>query len=209
MTTAVTAYDPIGVEPAPAPPPGRRNVLLTGTVAACAAGAVLLGSLLAGYLHARDVAKADNVPWPPEGTTIPNVALFTIFVGLVISSFTAQWALSAIKMDDRRQAYLAVGSTIGIGLLFVNGMSFSWQRLGLEAGADSYANHVYAVTIAHTLVVIAAVAVWVVMGFRVFGGQFSPRNSEFIAAAVIVWHFAVLSGLVIWWALWFVEGGPG
>jgi heme/copper-type cytochrome/quinol oxidase subunit 3 len=205
----VSYDDRIGVAEVRAAEPGRRNVLLVGAIVACAAGAVVLGTLLAGYLHARDLAKDANQAWPPDGTTIPNVALFTIVVGLAISSFTAQWAHAAIKMDERRQAYLAVGSTIAIGLLFVNGMSFSWDRLGLEAGSGAYADSVLALTVVHVLVVVAAIAVWFVMGFRVFGGHFSPRNSEFIAAAVVVWHFVVASGIVIWWALWFVEGGPG
>jgi heme/copper-type cytochrome/quinol oxidase subunit 3 len=206
---AITLHDPIGIEPATEAPLGRRNVLLVGTALAVAGLAVLVGAVLAGYLQARDVAKASNQVWPPEETTIPNVALFTIFVGLALSSFTAHWSLAAIRMDDRRQAYLAFGSTIGFGALFVNGMTFSWARLGLEAGSSAYANHVYAVTAVHTLIVVAATLVFVVVGFRVFGGQFGPRNREPVAAAVLFWHFAVLSGLVVWWTLWFLEGGPG
>jgi heme/copper-type cytochrome/quinol oxidase subunit 3 len=206
---AVTVYDPIGIEPAPAPVPGRRNVLLVGTLFGIAAGTVLIGSLLAGYFDGRDLAKAANKPWVPEGTTLPNAALFVDYIGLVLSAFTAQWALYAIRIDDRRQAYLAVASTIGLGLLFINGMSFCWGEIGLAAGSSPYANHMYAVTSVHLLVVVAAIVMFVVMGFRVFGGQFSPRNSEPIAAAVVLWHFAVISGLVVWWCLWFLEGGPG
>jgi hypothetical protein len=68
---------------------------------------------------------------------------------------------------------------------------------------------VYAVTITHVLIVIAAIVGFVVLGFRVLGGQFSPRNSDSILAAVVFWDFAVASGLVVWWVLWFLEGGPG
>jgi cytochrome c oxidase subunit 3 len=137
------------------------------------------------------------------------VALFVSYIGLVLSAFTAQWAHYAIKIDDRRQAYLAVASTAGLGLLFVNGMSFCWGEIGLGAASSPYATHMYAVTVVHTLIVVAAVAMFVVVGFRVFGGQFSPRNSEPVAAAVTFWHFAVISGVVVWWCLWFLEGGPG
>jgi heme/copper-type cytochrome/quinol oxidase subunit 3 len=205
----MTAYDPIGVEPAPAPVPGRRNVLLVGTLVACAAGTALIGSLLAGYFGARDAAKAAGDAWVPDGTTIPNVALFVSFIGLVLSSFTAQWAHYAIKIDDRRQAYLAVVSTVGLGLLFVNGMTFCWQQLGLGAASSPFATHMYAVTVTHALVVLGAIVMFVVVGFRVYGGQFGPRNSEPVAAAVALWHFAMLSGLVVWWCIWFLEGGPG
>ncbi len=205
----VATYDPIGIEPAPAPASGRRNVLLVGALLASAAGVALIGALLGGYFSARDAAQGANQAWPPETVALPNVALFVTHIGLLLSGFTAMWALAAIKMDDRRQAYLAFGTTIALGLLFVNGMSFCWSRLALVAGETPYATHVYAVTVAHVLVVLAAIVAWVVIGFRVLGGQYSPRNSEPIAAAVVVWHFAVASGLVIWWCLWFLEGGPG
>src|SRR3954447_6462691 len=206
---AVTAYDPIGVEPAPAPVLGRRNVLLVGTLLVVAAGTALIGSLLAGYFSARDIAHAANKPWVPKGTTLPNVALFVSFIGLVLSAFTAQWSLYALRIEDRRQAYLAVASTIGFGLLFVNGMSFCWSRLGLGADSSPYALHMYSVSVVHTLVVVAAIAMFIVIGFRVFGGQITTRNSEPMVAAVVFWHFAVISGVVVWWCLWFLEGGPG
>lgn len=201
--------DPIGLELPPVPDLGKRRTLLVGTLLAIASGTVLIGALLGGYLHARDLAKVSDRPWPPEGLVLPNVALFVIFIGLVISAFTAHWAYAAIKMDDRRQAYLAVASTIGLGLLFVNGMSFCWTRIGLGAGSSDYATFMYAVSVTHVLIVIAAVVAFVVLGFRVLGGQFSPRNRESIAAAVAFWDFAVVIGLVVWWILWFVEGGPG
>jgi heme/copper-type cytochrome/quinol oxidase subunit 3 len=112
-------------------------------------------------------------------------------------------------MADRRQAYMATAFTIAMGLLFINGMTFSWKQLGLAAGDSPYATGMYAVTITHALLVVAAIATFVVVGFRVYAGRFEPRDTEPVTAAVIVWHFVVLSGLVIWWTLWFVEGGPG
>lgn len=207
--TMVLHDDAIGLEPAPAPEAGRRNVLVVGALLACAAGTVLIGAVLGDYLHARDAARAAGQPWPPEGTTLPNVALFVTYIGLTLSGFFAQWALTAIKIDDRRQAYMATAFTIALGLLFLNGMSFSWGRLGQVAGETPFATGMYAVTVTHALIVVAAIAMWVVVAFRVYGGQFSPSNAEPVKAAVIVWHFAVLSGLVIWWAIWFIEGGPG
>lgn len=207
---SLAIYDErIDVEPVPAAPPGRRNVLLVGTILATAAAAVLLGSVLGDYLHARDAAKADGALWPPDGTSIPNVALFVSFIGLTLSSFFAQWAVAAIKMDDRRQAYMATSFTIALGLLFINGMTFCWERLGQVAGETPYATHMYAVTVTHVLFVVAAIAMWVVVAFRVYGGQFGPSNREPVVAAVVVWHVVVVAGLVVWWTLWFLEGGPG
>lgn len=198
----------IGVLPAPAPEPGRRNVVLVGTLVAAAGIVALVGALLGGYLSARDVAKADNVVWPPEGTALPNVALLVTYVGLLLSAFTAQWAYAAIRQDDRKQAYWALGATALLGACFLNGISFVWSRLALEAGSGPYANHVYAVTATHFVLVIAALITFLVVGFRVFGGQLGRSESELLLSAVVVWHVVVVAGVVIWWTLWFLEGGP-
>lgn len=207
MTATLT--DPIGLELPPAPVPGRRNVLLVGVLAAAAAGTALVGALLAGYFSARDLAKGANQPWPPKEVVLPSVALFVDYIGLVLSAFTAHWTLAAIKMDDRRQAYIAVAATVGFGLLFLNGMTFCWQRLAVGAASSPWATHVYAVTVVHFLIVVTAIVVFAVAGFRVFGGQFSRHNNEALVAAVVFWDFAVAAGVVIWWCLWFLERRPG
>jgi heme/copper-type cytochrome/quinol oxidase subunit 3 len=66
----------------------------------------------------------------------------------------------------------------------------------------------YALTVTHLLLVIAAILLLVVMAFRVIGGQFGPRNSEFVASAAAFWHFTVLAGGVVWWCVWFLNTVP-
>ena len=193
----------------PAPEaPRRGRVVLVGTLFAIAAGVMLLGALLASYFSVRDVAQAAGEPWPPEDVVLPNVPLFIGYLTLLMSSVTAQWSVSALAARDRRSMYVAVGLTLVLGLAFVNALSFSWGQLGLAAGSGRYANTVYAVTVTHLLVVIVAHVGLVVMGFRALGGQFSPRHRELVSAAVAFWHFSTLIGLVVWYCLWFLEGGP-
>ena len=193
----------------PAPePPRRGRVVLAGTLLMIAAGVMLFGGLLAGYFSARDLAKAAGEPWPAEEVVLPNVPLFMAYLSLLMSSVTAQWSVSAIASRDRRTMYVAIGLTLGLGLAFVNALSFSWGQMGLVAGSSSYATTVYAVSVTHLLVVIAAHVAFVVMGFRALGGQFSPRNRDLVVAAAAFWHFATVAGLVVWYCLWFLEGGP-
>ena len=66
----------------------------------------------------------------------------------------------------------------------------------------------YALTVTHLLFVLVAIVLFVVMGFRVVGGQFGPRNSEFVQSAAAFWHFSVLSGAVVWWCVWFLVAVP-
>lgn len=193
----------------PPAPPARRNVVLVGTCFAIAAGAMLIVGLVAGYFQARQLAVQANQTWiDTKKTPLPNVALAVTYLSLLMSSFTCQWAVSAIKQNDRRQSYMAVGITLLLAAAFVNGLSFSWGQAHLKAGGGGYADHMYALTVTHLLLVLAAVVLLLVMGFRVLGGQFGPRNAEFVQSAALFWHFTVLAGAVVWWVSWFLVAVP-
>ena len=193
----------------PAAPPARRNVVLAGTCFAIAAGAMLIVGLVAAYFQARQLAVHGNQVWiDTKKTPLPNMALAVTYLSLGMSSFTCQWAVSAIKQNDRRQSYVAVGLTLMLAAAFVNGLSYCWGQSHLKAGGGGYADHMYALTVTHLLLVFAAIALLLVMGFRVLGGQFGPRNVEFVQSAVAFWHFAVVSGGVVWWVCWFLVAVP-
>ena len=205
MAATVTdqAALPSGAVPA-APAPTRRSTPIVGVVLAIAAGTMLFGGLLGRFFAAQDAAEV----WPPEGVSLPNVALAVAYGTLLMASVTAQWAVAAVTQNERRSMYIAIGLTVLFGAAFINAQSFVWSELGLVAGADEYANTVYALTVTHTLAVVGAIALFVVMGFRALGGQFGPRNAEFVQAAAFFWHFVVAAGAVIWFLVWFLEGGP-
>lgn len=206
MTAVATDHAPLALPPA-APSP-RRNVALVGAAFAIAAGVALVGGLLAVYLGARQDVLDAGGEWVDKAT-IPNVGMAVAYGTLLLSAFTAQWAVSAIKLDDRRQGYVAVGLTLLLAAAFLNALSFGWAQLGAGAGDGGFADHMYAVTVTHALLVVAGIVLIVVMGFRVIGGQFGPRNAEFVVSAAAYWHFVVLAGVAIWWCIWFLEGGPG
>jgi heme/copper-type cytochrome/quinol oxidase subunit 3 len=203
----MTATEAIGALPPAAPPP-RRNVAMVGTVFSIAAAAMLVAGLLASYFGARQTVAHDGGVWLDPSVHLPNLALAVSYLSLVMSSFTAQWAVSAIRLADRRQANVAIGLTLLLAAAFINGMTFSWGQLHLAAGDGAFADHMYAVTVAHVLLVIVAMVLFVIMGFRVLGGQFGPRNSEFVASAAAFWHVAMITGVAVYWCVWFLEGGP-
>jgi cytochrome c oxidase subunit 3 len=210
-TTAPTPAPDTGPAALPAAPePRRPNVMLVGTLLVIAAGTMLTGGLLAAYFSAREIAQAAGEPWPPEEIflAIPNATLFVASLTLLMSSVTVQWAVSALSSRDRRSMYVALGLSLLLGLAFVNAMSFTWSQLGMVAGADAFSTTVYALTVTHLLVVVAAHVALLVVGFRALGGQFSPRNREMVVSVAAFWHFAVAMGLVVWYAVWFLEAGP-
>jgi heme/copper-type cytochrome/quinol oxidase subunit 3 len=126
-TAASTAGEALGTE-------RRANLTMVGTFLAIAAGTMLIGALLGGWLAARDAALTAGSPWLREGFELPNLALAVTYSTLLMSSFTAQWAVYAASHDDRKNLYVALGITIVLGLAFINGLSFVYDELGLEAG---------------------------------------------------------------------------
>jgi heme/copper-type cytochrome/quinol oxidase subunit 3 len=186
----------------------RRNLAMVGSFLAIAAGTMLIGGLLGAWLAAREEALAAGSPWLRDGFDIPNVPVAVTFFTLLMSSFTAQWAVHAAKIGDRKSVYLAIGVTLVLGLSFVNGMSFVFDEVGLEAGLTDVATSTYAVTVTHLLLVVAAHVLFLVMGFRSLTRAISPSNHEQIAAAAAFWHFTVVAGGFVYLVVWFLEGSP-
>ena len=175
-TTDVTTT-PAGVGAAGGADDERSNLLMVGTFLAIAAATMLMGALLGDWLAARADALDAGSPWLREGVDIPNLTVAVTYLTLLMSSFTAQWAVYSANHDDRTNLYVAVGITLVLGIAFVNGLSFVFDSLGLEAGMTDVANATYAVTVTHLLLVIAAHLVFVVMGFRALTGQVSVAAS--------------------------------
>jgi heme/copper-type cytochrome/quinol oxidase subunit 3 len=186
----------------------RPRPLVVATFLVIAAGVMLFAGLLGSYGAARSAAMGRGETWLPDTVLLPNVAIAVTYLSLAMSSVTAQWSVAAIVNGARTQLYLAVGLTLVLGAAFVNGLTFVWQRLGLGAGDGDFATWVYALTVTHLLVVVAAMVLFLVLGFRALGGQFSRSDRQFVDCAAAFWHFAVAVGATIWIAVWLLEGKP-
>ena len=186
----------------------RPRPLVVATFLVIGAGVMLFAGLLGSYGAARHAATARGEEWLPESVLLPNVPLAVTYLSLVMSSVTAQWSVAAIVTGARNQMYLAVGLTLVLGAAFVNGLTFAWQRLGLGAADGDFATWMYALTVTHLVVVVSAMVLFLVLGFRALGGQFSPRDRQFVDCAAAFWHFTVAAGAAIWIAVWFLEGKP-
>jgi len=186
----------------------RPRPLVVATFLVIGAGVMLFAGLLGSYGAARHAAMARGEEWLPESVLLPNVPLAVTYLSLAMSSVTAQWSVAAILTGARNQMYLAVGLTLVLGAAFINGLSFAWQRLGLGAADGDFATWMYALTVTHLVVVVAAMVLFLVLGFRALGGQFSPRDRQFVDCSAAFWHFTVAVGAVVWIAVWFMEGKP-
>jgi len=119
----------------------------------------------------------------------------------LISLFTMAWAIQAIRNDDRRNAYVAMGLTMLMGGAIINQVIFAVGDFGLPVDRSTPALLLY--TIYATFVVAMAIAILFVLLvlLRSFAGQYDSRNSDGVQAAALFWFAVILVYPVIWYLI--------
>jgi heme/copper-type cytochrome/quinol oxidase subunit 3 len=200
LTTGEEA--PLAIGSAPPPPVARPRVLLVGTIFAGAASMMLIVGLVGIYLDERALGRAHGGTWLPQGVHIPltqpNMMLFT----LLMSSLTIQWAVSAIKNDDRRHTYLAIGVSLLLAFAFLNQTAYLYSIMGLNIVANKQSVLIDTVTGTQLVMMVIAMVFVALMAFRALAGQFTSRQHDGITAAALYWHTTVAAYALIWYAIY-------
>ncbi len=196
----------VPIAAAPAPPVTRPRVLVVATGFVTAACTMYFLGLIGMYLSLRSAAISGREAWFPEAAKVPltqpNVMMFTLLLSVV----TVQWAVSAIKHDDRVNTYLALGVTLLLGFAYVNMAAYLYTVMGFDLSSTSKsAVLVYAITASHLVMVLGAMAFVVLMAFRALGGQFTSRQHDGISAAALFWHASVLVFFVIYLVIYITK----
>ncbi len=200
---ATVLVDPTATVDGPPPPPeSRARVLLVGTAFVTAAIAMLFIGLIAVYLALRTQALVDVGSWIPADVVLPLTQPNMMMLTLVLSMFTVQWAVSAIKNDDRANTYLALAVTLLLAFSFIveEGYLYSLMKLNLMT-TPPLASMIYAITGTHLAMIISAMIFVMLMGFRALAGQFTSRQHDGIAAAAMYWHVMVAIYALIWFVI--------
>jgi cytochrome c oxidase subunit III len=161
----------------------------------------------AGLFAAYFSIRAANEVWPPfrPGTEEPFEISILPLVGpatvlLIISSFTCQLAVWAIRRDDRSGYIRNIGVTVVIGIVFLLMQAADYGLLyseGLTLGSGTYGTLYYTLTGFHGAHVFAGVVMLAVVLYRGLAGQFSSRHHDAVEATSLYWHFVD----VVWIAL--------
>jgi len=199
---AATLTEPMGVLPSAAPPPPtpRPRVLVVGTAFAAGASVMLVVGLVGVYLSVRTTLITDVGTWLPSGVIVPlvqpNMMLFT----LLLSSLMVQWAVSAIKNDDRTNTYLAIGVTLLLAFAYLveYGYLFSLMKLSMDSQQGVL---IYALTGANIAMTIVAMIFLILMSFRALAGEYTSRHHDGIAAAALYWHSMVAVYALVWYVV--------
>ena len=134
MTTDNQALAPIEHNPLASMPHdthgGTSNPVL-GMILFITSEVMFFGGLFAAYFNIR----ANAAQWPPEQfhdtlQIFPFVGPATVL--LIISSFTCQWAVWAIRRDDRSVFLRSMTVTVILGIVFLLMQATDYALLGEE-----------------------------------------------------------------------------
>jgi heme/copper-type cytochrome/quinol oxidase subunit 3 len=174
-----------------------RHLVRTGVLLAVASATMLFGGLLAAYLHLRRTI----VPWPPEGVNIDqyfgNMMALTMILGIV----PVEWACYALRRGLTRQAMAGLGVAIGLGVAFLNLLSYAAGQVGFDAASHPYGLVLTALVMVLGISVAAGVGMLTLTLVWVAGRQQGPADTEQARVAASWWHFTVVASIAVWYAV--------
>jgi cytochrome c oxidase subunit 3 len=160
---------------------------------------MFFAGLFAAYFNTRFNAAE----WPPQGFddklhVFPLVGPATVL--LITSSFTCQFAIWAIRRNDRTGFLRNMSVTVLLGALFLVIQAIDYATLygeGMTIDANTFGTTYFTLTGFHGAHVFGGVIMLSVILYRGTAGQFSARHHDAVEAASFYWHFVD----VVWIAL--------
>jgi cytochrome c oxidase subunit 3 len=111
---------------------------------------------------------------------------------LVLSSFTCQFGVWAVRRDDHRGFIRAFAVTLVLGTSFLLLQLYDYSVLmheGLTVGSTTFGTTYYTLTGFHFAHVFGGVLMLGVVLYRGMAGQFSSRHYDMVEATSLYWHF--------------------
>lgn len=184
---------------APAAPPARPRVLLVGTAFLSASSFMLVMGLLAVYLARRADTIGKGERWLPKGAKLPLTQPTMMLFTLTLSLITVIWASNALRNDDKRNAYVALGLTLLFGFAFVNQYTYLLAVTGLPVKTES-GMLILTISAVHLALTLVGMGYFILVGFRALFGQYR-RVPEGISAAAVYWYSISAAYVVLWYAI--------
>jgi len=152
---------------------------------------MFFAGLFAAYFSVRAAAPV----WPPiefvgKLHILPFVGPATVL--LILSSFTCQLGVWAIRRNDRRGLTRAIGVTVVLGIAFLIMQAIDYTMLyqdGVRMDAGTFGTTYYTLTGFHGAHVLGGVIMLSVVLYRSMSGQFSDKHHDMVEATSIYWHF--------------------
>ncbi|MEW5990309.1 MAG: heme-copper oxidase subunit III [Chloroflexota bacterium] len=184
---------------------GISNVVL-GMLLFITSEVMFFAGLFAAYFNTR----ASNSPWPPTEfalTLNPFSLILVATVILISSSFTCQFAVWAIRRNDRTGFLRNIAITFVLGVVFLLLQAYDYSLLfeeGMTLGSGPFGTTYFTLTGFHGAHVFGGVLMLGVVLYRGMSGQFSSRHHDAVEAASLYWHFVDVVWILLFSILYFL-----
>ena len=186
---------------------GTSNPVL-GMILFITSEIMFFGGLFAAYFNLR----ANAAQWPPEEfhdtlKILPFVGPATIL--LILSSVTCQYAVWAIRRDDRTVFLRSMTVTVVLGITFLLMQAADYALLGSEGltlASGQFGTTYYTLTGFHGAHVFGGVIMLSVVLYRGMVGQFSGRHYDAVEGASLYWHFVDVVWILLFSLLYLLPG---
>jgi cytochrome c oxidase subunit III len=190
---------------------GISNVVL-GMLLFITSEVMFFGGLFAAYFNVR----ANAPQWPtinPETheqfqlAILPLVGPATVL--LILSSFTCQFAVWAIRRGDRTAFLRNIAVTFLIGITFLIMQATDYVALaneGLTLSAGTFGTTYFTLTGFHGAHVFGGAIMLGVVLYRGVAGQFSARHHDAVEAVSLYWHFVDVVWILLFSLLYLLPG---
>ena len=195
----------VSVAAAPPAPPQRPRTLLVGTaLTACTMGFAIF-SMVGLYLARRSDVLNTGPKWLPKGAVIPLPQPNMMFVTLLISSVTLAWGAYALRRNDRRNAYVALGLTALLAFAYVVQATYLFSISGMAVDASAGQGVLFwAISGSHLAMVIGGLAFLLLVTLRALFGSYR-QSPEGVTAAAVYWSITVGVYAVVWYAVYITK----
>jgi cytochrome c oxidase subunit 3 len=165
---------------------------------------MFFSGLFAAYFSVRASAGV----WPPVVADSPELSeafnlhaepwfALVLTIVLVISSFTCQFGVWAIRRGDRTGFIRNMAVTLILGITFLIGQGYDYATLGFGLSDGVFGTTFYTLTGFHGAHVFGGTIMLSVILYRGLAGQFSASHHDAVEATSLYWHFVD----VVWIAL--------
>jgi cytochrome c oxidase subunit III len=138
---------------------------------------------------------------------LPYVGPATIL--LIASSFTCQFAVWAIRRDDRTAFIRNMAVTVTLGIIFLTIQAIDYVVLGskgLTLSSGTFGTTYYTLTGFHGAHVFGGVIMLGVVLYRGMAGQFSAKHHDAVEATSLYWHFVDVVWILLFSLLYLLPG---
>jgi len=190
---------------------GISNVVL-GMLLFITSEVMFFAGLFAAYFNVR----ANAAQWPPVNPETGEAFHLAIlpFVGpatvlLILSSFTCQFAVWAIRRGDRVGFLRNIAVTFIIGLVFLGMQALDYALLyseGITLQSGTFGTTYFTLTGFHGAHVFGGAIMLGVVLYRGMAGQFSAKHHDAVEAASLYWHFVDVVWILLFSLLYLLPG---